>query len=541
LEQRGKAPAGRIPIGPGLLNHVRQIAQACTAPGCWIVPRRVVPLHARITVPTSSPASAFVRFPRTSPLITRMDFTSFDRVSNSSTTGSNGSASNCIDISSPARKEGLAKFVICTSTLAQGVNFPLKYLIVTTTQQGQERIMVRDFHNLMGRAGRAGMHTEGSVIFSSPEVYDQKRMSDTGRWRWRQAKNLLDPGNAEPASSSILSIFAPYQQTYPAITLGINASQLQTLAFADADAVEAIVNQGLARIQQISAREFRTFLNGRARAVQSIATFLLSHVNFEDENASARVAELAANTLAYHLADPGTRAALIELFQGIAAAILDNADADLRSFIRKSPLSPAATTELRRWLEANLGSLIEASQGGRLLETIYEQLATYLTSQSVRAFSDPTIVLPALQAWIGGQSFEAIHAPLGRANVRISNRRAKVEDVVALCENGFGYDVAMIVAALADFAETLDNDLRGALAFLQQRIKYGLSTSAAIGFFEAGFADRVVATELANLFPDVQNRSQARATVRGEAGAVRAALSGYPSYFSAVLDEMAAG
>ena len=30
-----------------------------------------------------------------------------------------------------AMKEGLAKFVVCTSTLAQGVNFPLKYLIVT--------------------------------------------------------------------------------------------------------------------------------------------------------------------------------------------------------------------------------------------------------------------------------------------------------------------------------------------------------------------------------------------------------------------------
>ena len=61
------------------------------------------------------------------------------------------------------------------------------------------------------------------------------------------------------------------------------------------------------------------------------------------------------------------------------------------------------------------------------------------------------------------------------------------------------------------------------------------------GFFEAGFADRVVATELANLFPDVQNRSQARVAARREAGAVRAALSGFPSYFSAVLDEMAAG
>ena len=122
-----------------------------------------------------------------------------------------------------AMKEGLAKFVICTSTLAQGVNFPLKYLIVTTTQQGQERILVRDFHNLIGRAGRAGMHTEGSVIFSSPEVYDEKTTSGNGRWRWQQAKNLLDPRNAEPVTSSILSVFAPYEQTYPPIVVGINA------------------------------------------------------------------------------------------------------------------------------------------------------------------------------------------------------------------------------------------------------------------------------------------------------------------------------
>jgi superfamily II DNA/RNA helicase len=67
-----------------------------------------------------------------------------------------------------AMKFSLAKLVVCTSTLAQGVNFPIKYLIVTSVQQGLDRISVRDFHNLMGRAGRAGMHTEGSVIFSSP-------------------------------------------------------------------------------------------------------------------------------------------------------------------------------------------------------------------------------------------------------------------------------------------------------------------------------------------------------------------------------------
>ena len=57
-----------------------------------------------------------------------------------------------------AMKEGLAKFVVCTSTLAQGVNLPIRYLIVSGTMQGSENIKARDFHNLIGRAGRAGMH-----------------------------------------------------------------------------------------------------------------------------------------------------------------------------------------------------------------------------------------------------------------------------------------------------------------------------------------------------------------------------------------------
>jgi Lhr-like helicase len=55
-----------------------------------------------------------------------------------------------------AMKASLIKFVVCTSTLAQGVNLPIKYLIVTSVNQGKDRILVRDFHNLIGRAGRAG-------------------------------------------------------------------------------------------------------------------------------------------------------------------------------------------------------------------------------------------------------------------------------------------------------------------------------------------------------------------------------------------------
>jgi POLQ-like helicase len=108
-----------------------------------------------------------------------------------------------------AMREGLIHFVVCTSTLAQGVNLPIRYLIVTSVYQGKERIKVRDFQNLIGRAGRAGMHTEGSILFADPIVYDKRKIM-TEKWRWEQAKELLDPKNSEPCISNLLSLFEPF-------------------------------------------------------------------------------------------------------------------------------------------------------------------------------------------------------------------------------------------------------------------------------------------------------------------------------------------
>ena len=65
-----------------------------------------------------------------------------------------------------AMKRNLIKCIVCTSTLAQGVNLPIRYLIISGIYQSQERIKVRDFHNLIGRAGRAGLYTEGTILLS---------------------------------------------------------------------------------------------------------------------------------------------------------------------------------------------------------------------------------------------------------------------------------------------------------------------------------------------------------------------------------------
>ena len=106
-----------------------------------------------------------------------------------------------------AMRENKICFLVCTPTLAQGVNLPIRYLIITSLYIGKDLIKVRDFHNLIGRAGRAGKHIEGSVLFAEPNIYDQKTSKEN--WRWNNAQKLLEARNSKKCDSSLLEIFEP--------------------------------------------------------------------------------------------------------------------------------------------------------------------------------------------------------------------------------------------------------------------------------------------------------------------------------------------
>ncbi|MDW5565752.1 DEAD/DEAH box helicase [Streptococcus mutans] len=92
--------------------------------------------------------------------------------------------------------------VVCTSTLAQGVNLPIKYLIISSVYQAGDAIKVRDFQNLIGRAGRAGKYTEGTIILTEPNIYK----SPKNKWKKQNYEALLNPINTEGCKSNILSI-----------------------------------------------------------------------------------------------------------------------------------------------------------------------------------------------------------------------------------------------------------------------------------------------------------------------------------------------
>ena len=82
-------------------------------------------------------------------------------------------------------------------------NLPIRYLIISNIYQGRERIRTRDFQNLIGRAGRAGIYTEGTVLLSEIRIYNKK--SDPYNWRWGNYKKLLSSDSAEACTSALFT------------------------------------------------------------------------------------------------------------------------------------------------------------------------------------------------------------------------------------------------------------------------------------------------------------------------------------------------
>lgn len=444
-----------------------------------------------------------------------------------------------------AMKENLAKFVVCTSTLAQGVNFPLKYLIVTSTRQGEEQILVRDFHNLIGRAGRAGMHTEGSVIFSTPAIYDNRRGSP-GRWVWSDVRALLDPSNSEPSTSSILTLFDSYSRKISprdVVTLELLPRWLD-LAFADNGRITEIVQEALEIEPLIDEVEFRKFIETRARVVQSIASFLASNITFDNDDAEeirySQVDALVAHTLAFHTADDDSRTRLTNLFRSISNSLITNTDVPQREIIRRSPLPPSIVSLLQEWLFSNFDELILAAplNDDSLFNLLIDPIFNFCSARAFRGLSNTDLLPQALRGWITGHSFSTIFIPFHDADIRVGRSRIDVDDIVSICESGFGYDIAMIVASISDLAEPLDRLLSGALSKIQRQIKYGLNSQAALTFYEAGFADRYVALMLSLVWPDIETKDQIRDICRTEEGLISELLSELPTYFKNVALEL---
>ena len=92
----------------------------------------------------------------------------------------------------PLAQAGLLKVICGTDTLGVGINVPIRTVLFTglTKYDGTRTrlLQAREFHQIAGRAGRAGFDTVGTVVVQAPEHVDRERAgAGQGRRRPEEA------------------------------------------------------------------------------------------------------------------------------------------------------------------------------------------------------------------------------------------------------------------------------------------------------------------------------------------------------------------
>jgi helicase len=95
-------------------------------------------------------------------------------------------------------RQGNVRLAICTNTLAEGVNLPIRTLVLYSVQRRQKggrpvNMLSRDIKNLVGRAGRAGSTTKGLVICANEH-------------QWPLVEQVARQAPGEPVSGALRAL-----------------------------------------------------------------------------------------------------------------------------------------------------------------------------------------------------------------------------------------------------------------------------------------------------------------------------------------------
>ena len=391
-----------------------------------------------------------------------------------------------------------ASLVVCTSTLSQGVNLPIKYLVIASTKQSSNDIKKRDFHNLMGRAGRSGYHTEGSIIFSDVKLY-QNRFKFRGDEIWEKTLDLLDVENSDECVSSLKEILSPC----PNISINWNIFEF----IANPSSVRAEAHEKLFA-KQTDLAMVLGFLGDIEEIVQKIESFMLSFYKDNPNYGDVIIfGELAKRTLAYHMSSDSEKLELIEVFRAIGENVI-SVPAEKVSYYGKALLGIAQLRQIEDWISEHRFELLICESTRDLFNCCWSLLLAMSKSKIVSKIQPTDVMKKCGIAWISGESYKNILKIFvsNMAVIKTEKRSVKVSmlNVVDFTDSGLGYDAMLIVGALADIVEgTFQNEgLALKLRELQSSLRVGLDSEFKKLAYSKGYADRELCKAIEQFYDD---------------------------------------
>lgn len=427
-----------------------------------------------------------------------------------------------------AMHESLISFIICTSTLAQGVNLPIKYLLVMSTQQGKDKIKVRDFNNLIGRVGRSGMLTEGSIIFTNPNTDVLKDI-----------KRFFNPENEENCISNLLSIVEPIKNSKDdELTFQEGVKSILGLYYFSNEQKKNLPERLHNKFPNFSISEISKQLNYKFSLIEKVENFLML---FGNNLSSENINVLAEDTLAYFLGTEEEKKEVHTLFEIIGQKLQEQIeDKEKLPVYAKALRGLNQTLLLEEQIIKLKESLLAAQSINDFIECIWPICLENINNSYFIFYCDKEKLKAAVLAWVMGKNYEELFNIL-KGNKINGRDYIDFESCVNIFENGFGYNGSVLLNSITEIL-SIDSQLSkesiDTLLLFQKQIKYGLPSTESIWLYEFGFCDRVIAQELAQPLPICGDKYTLKFELIKKLDIIKSLLNKYPSYYSNVLDRI---
>ena len=349
---------------------------------------------------------------------------------------------------------------ICTSTLAEGVNLPIRTLALYSVERrsgsGQaDPLLSRDIKNLVGRAGRPGATTKGLVICANEE-------------QWPRIERVATQTPAEPVRGGLRTLLDRLQSVLALRRITLTNEILET-------------NTGLhALVDGIDS----TLIDLAAEEIGEEALVQLAN-------------GIADRTFAAQEASPDTRNLLRTVFRLRAERVAALRVAGRLDWIRQTGARVRMLDSVQAHLEPHfagwesLDSPLDDIFLGVILHWAWERgdiTGDIRSAYRLKGNVDVETVRPAffvaVRMWIAGSSYEQI----------AQATQTDVDDVLAVQARAIGFSLQTVIergiSLLSKLLESQGRVLSAAVETFPDYLRFGVSTEGACVLSRSGLRHR---------------------------------------------------
>lgn len=380
-----------------------------------------------------------------------------------------------------AYQDKVIRVLACTTTLAEGVNLPIQIFVLGYHQTYYgHRLSVRDFKNIIGRAGRALVETEGKIIaIRHPEFSRNDEPS-------QYFEKLL---NLEESALLLESELLPHDyQKEPENVIRELDALAETIKDAQSLAQQEYTEALADRIQRLQVFIFTLYEEGIQSIEAAMQKTLFFHQDTTDNirNAISHLGTSFRTVCSQMDSDKlrrfntsGLRYRSNALLEGLGQQIVQ----------RSNSLSPAEYTFQSVITAEDFCFVLENIQEASLKSSEYQN--NYATIQRLDHYG-------TLIAWLNGNDFAEIR---DKYFTEISTIAIRTQVCQSYISKQFTFKLPWVFSGLQTHIEPQGNvPLSRWLSTLPALIKYGVNTPEAVYLSSIGVHSRFLAIALGQLY-----------------------------------------